>query len=101
VGKSATVGLVLLVAAGNANLRLAGWGLSSVGPRRDAGPPGWSLSDLLRCAATLAPGSAIVSRVGRPQRWELRAAIPFMFLAFAFPGFAWRCLRRWRRGLCA
>ena len=29
-----------------------------------------------------------------PQRWEFYAALGFLFLTLAFPGFVWRYLRR-------
>ena len=48
------------------------------------------------CGLTLALGFALEARIGQrqPQGWEFYAAMLFMFITFAFPGFVWRYLRR-------
>ena len=99
MGNSAAVALVLLVAVLSANLLFVNERLFIVGPLRHPKTLAWRLVELLLlCAATLALGFAIESRIGQrqPQGWEFYAAIVFMFLTFAFPGFVWRYLRRRR-----
>ena len=99
MGQSAGVWLVLVVAVLAANLPFVNERLFAVGPRRDPKPLAWRLLELaLACAATLALGFLIESRIGQrqDQGWEFYAALAFMFLTFAFPGFVWRYLRRRR-----
>jgi hypothetical protein len=99
VGNSAAIGLVLLVAVVSANLPFVNERLFVVGPLRHPKTLAWRLVELaFLCAATLALGFGIESRIGQrqPQGWEFYAAIVFMFLTFAFPGFVWRYLRRRR-----
>lgn len=97
MGASAAAWLVLLVAVVSANLPFANERLLIVGPRRAPKALGWRLVELiLMWAATLAIGFALEGHVGQtqPQGWEFYAAMGFLFLTFAFPGFVWRYLRR-------
>ena len=95
----AAVLLGAVVAVVSANLPFINERLFIVGPVRHPKTLAWRLVELaLLCAATLALGFTIESRIGQrqPQGWEFYAAIVFMFLTFAFPGFVWRYLRRRR-----
>ena len=99
MGQSAGVWLVLVVAVLAANLPFVNERLFAVGPRRDPKSLAWRLLELaLACATTLALGFLIESRIGQRQEqgWEFYAALAFMFLTLAFPGFVWRYLRRRR-----
>lgn len=100
MGASAAAWLVLLIAVVSANLPFANERLFVVGPRLAPKAVGWRLMELvLLWAATLAIGIALESRVGQVYRqgWEFYAALGFLFLTFAFPGFVWRYLRRQSR----
>lgn len=97
MGASAAAWLVLLVAVVGANLPFANERLFIVGPRLAPKAIGWRLVELVAMwLATLAIGFALESHVGQgqPQGWEFFAAMGFLFLTFAFPGFVWRYLRR-------
>lgn len=99
MGQSAGVWLVLATALVAANLPFANERLLVVGPRRAPKRLAWRLLELLLLGgATLALGFALEARLGQrqPQGWEFYAALAFMFLTFAFPGFVWRYLRRRR-----
>lgn len=68
-----------------------------VGPRRVPKALGWRLLELLMLAAVIfGLGTLTESRIGQrhPQGWEFHAVGLCLFLTFAFPGFAWRYLRR-------
>jgi hypothetical protein len=99
MGQSAGVWLVLVVALVAANLPFLNERLLVVGPRRAPKGLTWRLVELLLLgAATLGLGFALEARLGQRQAqgWEFYAALGFMFLTFAFPGFVWRYLRRRR-----
>ena len=97
MGSSAAVWLVLFVALLGANLPFVNERLFVVGPSRARKSIGWRLLELVvMWGVTLALGFALEARVGQiqPQGWEFYAALGFLFLTFAFPGFVWRYLRR-------
>lgn len=99
MGQSAGVWLVLAVALLAANLPFANERLFVVGPLRRPKPLSWRLVELAAgWGLTLAVGFAVEARLGQRQAqgWEFYAALGFMFLTFAFPGFVWRYLRRRR-----
>ena len=94
---SAAVWLVLFVGVVAANLPFVNERVFIVGPRRARKAIGWRLLELgVLCGITLALGFALEARAGQSQRqgWEFYAAIGFLFVTFAFPGFVWRYLRR-------
>ena len=97
MGSSAAVWLVLLVAVLAANLPFVNERLFIVGPRRFPKRLGWRLLELVTMwGLLLGVGFALEAHAGQiqPQGWEFFAAIGFLFLTFAFPGFVWRCLKR-------
>ena len=97
MGSSASVWLVLLVAVVGANLPFVNERLFIVGPKQANKSLGWRLVELLvMCGLTLGLGLALETRLGQiqTQRWEFYAALGFLFLTLAFPGFVWRYLRR-------
>ena len=97
MGSSAAVWLVLFVALFGANLPFINERLFVVGPVRAPKAIGWRLIELVVIwGLTLALGFALEARAGQiqPQGWEFYAALGFLFLTFAFPGFVWRYLRR-------
>ena len=99
MGSSAAVWLVLFVAVLAANLPFVNERLFVVGPARAPKAIGWRLLEpVVMWGITLAIGFGLEARAGETQRqgWEFYAALGFMFLTFAFPGFAWRHLRRGR-----
>ena len=94
---SAAAWLVLAVAVVSANLPFVNERLFILGPKRIDKSLGWRVLELvLMWAITLAIGFALEARLGQvqPQHWEFYAAIGFLFLTLAFPGFIWRYLRR-------
>jgi Protein of unknown function (DUF2818) len=96
---SAAVWLVLLLGLIGANLPFVNERLFIVGPSRAPKAIMWRLFELVvMWGITLAVGFALEARVGQiqPQGWEFYAAMGFLFLTFAFPGFVWRYLRRGR-----
>ncbi|HEY8707595.1 MAG TPA: DUF2818 family protein [Burkholderiaceae bacterium] len=96
---SAAVWLVLFVALVGANLPFVNERLFIVGPARAPKAIGWRLLELVAMwGLTLAIGFGLEARAGQVQRqgWEFYAAMGFLFLTFAFPGFVWRYLRRGR-----
>jgi hypothetical protein len=97
MGSSAAVWLVLFVALLGANLPFVNERLFVLGPARAPKNIGWRLLELVvMWGLTLALGFVLEARVGQiqPQGWEFYAALGFLFLTFAFPGFVWRYLRR-------
>lgn len=95
---SAAIWLVLAVALVMANLPFVNDRLAAVGPRF-AGRKHWlvRLAELaLGCGLTIALGRTLEAAQGQaaPQGWEFYAAIFFLFLTLAFPGFVWRYLQR-------
>lgn len=96
---SAAVWLVLFVAVVGANLPFVNERLFIVGPVRAPKSIGWRLLELvLMWGLTLAIGFGLEARAGQiqVQGWEFYAAMGFLFLTLAFPGFVWRYLRRGR-----
>jgi hypothetical protein len=68
-----------------------------VGPRRPQRAIGWRLLELLVLGSvTLLVGLAFEGRIGQrhPQDWQFYVTLLCLLLTFAFPGFAWRYLRR-------
>ena len=97
MGSSAAVWLVLFLGVIAANLPFVNERLFIVGPSRAPKAIGWRLLELVvMWFITLAIGFALEARAGQiqPQGWEFYAAMGFLFLTFAFPGFVWRYLRR-------
>ena len=97
MGSSVAVWLVLLVAVLAANLPFANERLFIVGPQRVPKQLGWRLLELLLMwALLLGAGFALEGHAGQiqTQGWEFYAAIGFLFMTLAFPGFVWRQLRR-------
>ncbi|MDE2299655.1 MAG: DUF2818 family protein [Burkholderiales bacterium] len=96
---SAAVWLVLFVAVAGANLPFVNERLFVVGPLRAPKSIGWRLIELVvMWGVTLAIGFGLEARAGQiqAQGWEFYAAMGFLFLTLAFPGFVWRYLRRGR-----
>lgn len=99
MGSSAAVWWVLALAVASANLPFANERLFFVGPLRAPKALGWRLAELAGLwGVTLGVGKALEARLGQvqPQGWEFYAAMGFLFLTLAFPGFVWRYLRRGR-----
>jgi hypothetical protein len=99
MGSSAAVWLVLFLGVVSANLPFINERLFIVGPTRSPKAIAWRLLELVvMWGITLAVGFALEARAGQiqPQGWEFYAAMGFLFLTFAFPGFVWRYLRRGR-----
>ena len=99
MASSAAVWLVLFVAVVAANLPFVNERLFVVGPRRAPKALGWRALELVvMWGLTLAIGVALEARQGQVQAqgWEFYAAMGFLFLTLAFPGFVWRYLRRRR-----
>ena len=97
MGSTAAVWLVLLVAVLAANLPFVNERLFIVGPQRAPKGLGWRLLELVMLwGVLLGVGFALEAHAGQiqPQGWEFFAAIGFLFLTLAFPGFVWRYLRR-------
>ena len=97
MASSAAVWLVLFVALLAANLPFVNERLFIVGPLRAPKHLGWRLVELVvMWGLLLAVGFGLEARAGQiqAQGWEFYAALAFMFLTFAFPGFVWRYLRR-------
>ncbi|HWP19723.1 MAG TPA: DUF2818 family protein [Burkholderiaceae bacterium] len=97
--QTASIWLVLLVAAVAANLPFANERLFAVGPRRERKGLGWRVLELLvGFGLTLVVGFALEARLGQrhAQGWEFYAVFGCLFLTLAFPGFVWRYLRRHR-----
>ena len=97
MGSTAAVWLVLLVAVLAANLPFVNERLFIVGPQRAPKGLGWRLLELVMLwGVLLGVGFALEAHAGQiqPQGWEFFAAIGFLFLTHAFPGFVWRYLRR-------
>jgi hypothetical protein len=99
MASSASVWLVLFVGVVAANLPFVNERVFIIGPSRESKALGWRAIELvLMWAVTLGLGFALESRAGQiqPQGWEFYAAMGFLFITFAFPGFIWRYLRRGR-----
>jgi len=89
--------LVLMAAA--ANLPFLNERLFLVGPRREPKNFAWRLLEMgVYSGAVLVAGQMIEARQGQPhaQHWPFYAVTLCVLLTMAFPGFAWRYLRRHR-----
>jgi hypothetical protein len=95
---SAAIWLVLVFAAVAANLPFVNERLAVVGPVA-RGRKHWlvRLAELAAgCGLTIGLGRFLETTQGQatPQGWEFHAAMFFLFLTLAFPGFVWRYLQR-------
>ena len=95
---TAAVWLVLVFALVAANLPFVNERLAVVGPRA-VGRKHWlvRLAELAAgCGLTIGLGRFLEATHGQaaPQGWEFYAAVFFLFLTLAFPGFVWRYLQR-------
>ena len=101
---SASIWLVLLLAAVLANLPFVNERLFAFGPRQtgDGGKAvAWQLLELvLYVALVIGIGRWLEGRAGQvsPQGWQFYAVLSCVMLTLAFPGFVWRYLRRRRGG---
>ncbi len=102
MSQTASVWLVVLLAAMAANLpfvnqRLLGlWPLKALGPRKALA---WRLLELVLCYFLVGGiGLALEQRAGQiaPQGWEFYAITAALFLTLAFPGFVYQYLLRRR-----
>lgn len=99
--QSASIWLVLLLAAGLANLPFLNERLFAFGPRRQPKSFGWRVLELLvYTALVVGVGRLLEARAGQaaPQDWQFYAVMACVVLTLAFPGFVWRHLRRGGRG---
>lgn len=96
---AAATWLVVLLAVLLANLPFINERLFVFGPRKDVKSVGWRLLELLLFAALLIViGRVLEGRQAQVQEqgWPFYAVVCCLFLTLAFPGFAWRYLRRQR-----
>jgi len=94
---SAAVWLVLLLGFAAANLPFVNERIFVLGPQRSPKSLGWRLLELVVFGGLVVlVGRLLEARVGQvfAQGWEFYAVMACLFLTFAFPGFAWRYLRR-------
>ena len=95
---TASVWLVLLLAALLANLPFVNERLLAFGPYRQAGKGvAWRLLELmLYTALTIGLGRWLEGRNSQTaeQGWQFYAVLACVMLTLAFPGFVWRHLRR-------
>jgi hypothetical protein len=94
---SASIGLVLLLAAALANLPFGNERLFAFGPRRAPKSVAWRLLELgVYAALVVVVGRWLEGRGGQVanQGWSFYAVLVCVFLTLAFPGFVWRYLRR-------
>lgn len=98
MASTASIWLVLLLAAALANLPFINERLFAFGPRRDPGKSvAWRLLELLLYTAVVVlVGRALEGQGGQvtPQGWQFYAVLACTMLTLAFPGFVWRHLRR-------
>lgn len=97
MGQGAGLTLLLVVGLVLANAPFVSARVLLVGPRRPERAVGWRLLELLGLGlAWLALGLALEARIGQrhPQDWQFYVTLLCLLLTFAFPGFAWRYLRR-------
>jgi len=94
---SASIGLVLLLAAVLANLPFGNERLFAFGPRKTPKSFAWRLLELaVYAAAVVIVGRWLEGRSGQvaAQGWPFYAVLACVFLTLGFPGFVWRYLRR-------
>lgn len=98
MASSASIWLVLLLAAVLANLPFVNERLFAFGPARAPGKSvAWRLLELLLYTAVVVlVGRALEGQAGQvaPQGWQFYAVLGCTMLTLAFPGFVWRHLRR-------
>jgi uncharacterized membrane protein len=96
---SASIWLVLLLAAVLANLPFGNERLFAFGPRRSPKSIAWRLLELVVYAAVVViVGRWLDARSAQvaAQSWPFYAVLGCVFLTLAFPGFVLRYLRRHR-----
>jgi len=94
---SASIWLVLLLAALLANLPFFNERLFAVGPRKAGKGVSWRLLELVLYTGVLTGvGRWLEGRNGQmaAQGWQFYAVLACVMLTLAFPGFVWRHLRR-------
>ncbi|GAB1434429.1 DUF2818 family protein [Sphaerotilus sulfidivorans] len=99
MSSSASIWLVLLLAAVLANLPFITERLLAFGPLRAPKSLAWRLLELLlHTGIVILVGRLLESRAGQmvPQGWQFYAVLLCLMLTLAFPGFVWRYLRRQR-----
>ena len=97
--QSASIWVILLVAAVAANLPFVNERLMIVGPLRAPKALAWRLLEWsLLFGLVLLLGMGLEARLGQrhPQGWEFYVVAVSLFATLAFPGFVWRYLRRRR-----
>lgn len=97
--QSASIWVILIVAAVAANLPFLSERVLFIGPPRHPKGLGWRLLEwLLLFGLVLALGMGLEARLGQrhPQSWEFYVVAACLFATLAFPGFVWRFLRRHR-----
>jgi Protein of unknown function (DUF2818) len=97
MNQSAAVTITLLLLLVAANLPFLSPRVFGVGPRRPQRGFAARLGELLLLGSlVLALGLAFEAAVGQrhPQGWAFYVTLLCLLLTFAFPGFAWRYLRR-------
>lgn len=94
---TASIWLVLLLAAVLANLPFINERLFAFGPRQTTKAVSWRLLELVLYTAVLTGcGRWLEGRRGQmaEQGWQFYAVLLCVMLTLAFPGFVWRHLRR-------
>lgn len=94
---TASVWVVLVLAAVLANLPFVNERLLAVGPRRVGKGVAWRLLELmLYTALAIVFGRWLEGRNSQTaaQGWQFYAVLACVMLTLAFPGFVWRHLRR-------
>jgi hypothetical protein len=97
MSSSASVWLVLLLAAVLANLPFINERLFAFGPSQPHKGVAWRLLELmLYTAVTIGLGRWLEGRTSQmaEQGWQFYAVLACVMLTLAFPGFVWRHLRR-------
>lgn len=97
MNQSAAVTLTLVLLLVAANLPFLSPRVLGIGPRRPRRGFAARLGELvLLGAVVLAAGLGFEAVVGQrhPQGWAFYVTLLCLLLTFAFPGFAWRYLRR-------
>ncbi len=97
MGQGAVLTLLMLVGLGLANAPFVSPRVLVLGPLRPHRAIGWRLLELLVLGvACLLLGLALEGRIGQrhPQDWQFYVTFLCLLVTFAFPGFAWRYLRR-------
>lgn len=93
--------LLMLVSLVLANAPFLSPRVMLIGPLRPQRAIGWRLLELLALGILcLLAGWAYEGRIGQrhPQNWQFYVTVLSLLVTFAFPGFAWRYLRRQHAG---